>query len=53
MDGWMDGWMGTFLLTNLFHENKHKGWINLVEKSYPELIPHLSSCKSPQVRVLT
>lgn len=24
-------------------------WINLVEKSYPELIPHLSSCKSPQM----
>lgn len=24
------------------------GWINLVEKLYPELIPHLSSCKSPQ-----
>lgn len=23
--------------------------MNLVEKSYPELIPHLSSCKSPQV----
>ena len=24
------------------------GWVNLVEKRYPELIPHLSSCKSPQ-----
>ncbi len=24
------------------------GWINFVEKSYPEVIPHLSSCKSPQ-----
>ncbi len=24
------------------------GWITLVEKSYPELIPNLSSCKSPQ-----
>ncbi len=24
------------------------GWINLVEKRFPELIPHLSSCKSPQ-----
>ena len=24
------------------------GWINLVEQSYPELIPHLSSCRSPQ-----
>lgn len=23
-------------------------WINLVEKVYPELIPNLSSCKSPQ-----
>jgi len=22
-------------------------WINLVEQSYPELIPHLSSCRSP------
>ena len=24
------------------------GWVNLVEKSYPELIPNLSTCKSPQ-----
>lgn len=24
------------------------GWINLVEKSYPRLLPHLSTCKSPQ-----
>ncbi|GBG78309.1 hypothetical protein CBR_g26339 [Chara braunii] len=24
------------------------GWINMVEKTYPELIPNLSSCKSPQ-----
>ena len=24
------------------------GWINMVEKVYPQLIPHLSSCKSPQ-----
>lgn len=24
------------------------GWINFVEKSYPKLIPYLSSCKSPQ-----
>ncbi len=24
------------------------GWINFVEKSYPEVISHLSSCKSPQ-----
>lgn len=24
------------------------GWVNLVEKRYPELIPHLSSCRSPQ-----
>jgi formate dehydrogenase major subunit len=24
------------------------GWVNLVEKRYPELIPYLSSCKSPQ-----
>ena len=23
-------------------------WVNLVEKSYPSLIPHLSSAKSPQ-----
>lgn len=23
-------------------------WITMVEKSYPELIPHLSTCKSPQ-----
>ncbi|KAL0236837.1 hypothetical protein PCE1_000234 [Barthelona sp. PCE] len=23
-------------------------WINLVEKHYPHLIPHLSSCRSPQ-----
>lgn len=24
------------------------GWVNLVERRFPELIPHLSSCKSPQ-----
>lgn len=24
------------------------GWVNLVEKSYPHLIPHLSTAKSPQ-----
>ncbi|MCC6497778.1 MAG: FAD-dependent oxidoreductase [Propionibacteriaceae bacterium] len=24
------------------------GWVNLVEKRYPDLIPHLSSCRSPQ-----
>jgi len=24
------------------------GWVNLVERRYPELIPHLSSCRSPQ-----
>ena len=24
------------------------GWVNFVEKSYPELIPHLSTTKSPQ-----
>eukprot|EP00475_Leptophrys_vorax_P040869 TRINITY_DN7658_c1_g2_i1.p1 TRINITY_DN7658_c1_g2~~TRINITY_DN7658_c1_g2_i1.p1 ORF type:complete len:1234 (+),score=290.06 TRINITY_DN7658_c1_g2_i1:1014-4715(+) len=24
------------------------GWVNVVEKLYPELIPHLSTCKSPQ-----
>ncbi|MBL8028137.1 MAG: FAD-dependent oxidoreductase [Fibrobacteres bacterium] len=24
------------------------GWVNFVEKRYPEIIPHLSSCKSPQ-----
>ncbi|MCL1898473.1 MAG: [FeFe] hydrogenase, group A, partial [Micrococcales bacterium] len=24
------------------------GWINLVERRYPGLIPHLSTCKSPQ-----
>jgi formate dehydrogenase major subunit len=24
------------------------GWVNLVEKRYPALIPHLSSCRSPQ-----
>lgn len=24
------------------------GWINLVEKLYPQLLPHLSTCKSPQ-----
>lgn len=24
------------------------GWVTYVEKRYPELIPHLSSCKSPQ-----
>ncbi|KXZ55261.1 hypothetical protein GPECTOR_3g4 [Gonium pectorale] len=25
------------------------GWIAMTEKSYPELIPYLSSCKSPQM----
>lgn len=25
------------------------GWVNFVEKRYPEIIPHLSSCKSPQM----
>jgi len=24
------------------------GWVNLVERRYPELIPHLSTCRSPQ-----
>jgi formate dehydrogenase major subunit len=24
------------------------GWVNFVEKRYPEIIPHLSTCKSPQ-----
>ncbi len=24
------------------------GWVNYVERRHPELIPHLSSCKSPQ-----
>ncbi|MCP4050346.1 MAG: FAD-dependent oxidoreductase [bacterium] len=24
------------------------GWVNFVEKKYPELIPYLSTCKSPQ-----
>jgi formate dehydrogenase major subunit len=24
------------------------GWVNFAERRYPELIPHLSSCKSPQ-----
>ncbi|MDR3068291.1 MAG: [FeFe] hydrogenase, group A [Cellulomonas sp.] len=24
------------------------GWVNLVERRYPALIPHLSSCRSPQ-----
>ncbi len=24
------------------------GWINFIEQYYPELLPHLSSCKSPQ-----
>lgn len=24
------------------------GWVNLMERRYPEMIPHLSSCKSPQ-----
>lgn len=24
------------------------GWINYVEHNYPELLPHVSSCKSPQ-----
>jgi iron only hydrogenase large subunit-like protein len=25
------------------------GWVAMVEKSNPELIPYLSSCKSPQM----
>lgn len=25
------------------------GWVNFVEKRYPQIIPHLSSCKSPQM----
>lgn len=25
------------------------GWVNFVERRYPEIIPHLSSCKSPQM----
>lgn len=25
------------------------GWINYAEKEYPEIIPHLSSCKSPHM----
>ncbi|WP_315092862.1 NAD(P)-binding protein [uncultured Cellulomonas sp.] len=24
------------------------GWVNLVERRFPDLIPHLSSCRSPQ-----
>jgi formate dehydrogenase major subunit len=24
------------------------GWVNLLEKRYPDMIPHISSCKSPQ-----
>ena len=24
------------------------GWVNFVERRYPEMIPHLSTCKSPQ-----
>jgi NADH-quinone oxidoreductase subunit G/NADP-reducing hydrogenase subunit HndD len=24
------------------------GWVNFAEKMYPELLPHVSSCKSPQ-----
>jgi NADH-quinone oxidoreductase subunit G len=29
------------------------GWINLVEKTYPTLTPHLSTCKSPQAMMST
>jgi len=25
------------------------GWVNFVERRYPQLIPHLSTCKSPQM----
>ncbi len=25
------------------------GWVGLVEKSYPELVPHLSTCRSPHM----
>jgi iron only hydrogenase large subunit-like protein len=24
------------------------GWVNLLKRRYPEIIPHLSTCKSPQ-----
>ena len=24
------------------------GWVNLAEQEYPEILPHISSCKSPQ-----
>lgn len=45
--------------TELLHRLKHHeplplmtscspGWVNFVEKYYPEMIPHLSSVKSPQ-----
>ena len=27
----------------------YAGWVSMVEKSYPELIPHLSTAKSPQM----
>ena len=27
------------------------GWVNYVEHEYPELLPHLSSCKSPHMMV--
>jgi len=29
------------------------GWINFLEKFYPELIPHASSCKSPMSMIAT
>ena len=45
--------------TELIHRIKNKGklpmitscspgWINFIEHFYPELLPHVSSCKSPQ-----
>ena len=29
------------------------GWINFLEKFYPELIPHASTCKSPMSMLST
>lgn len=38
---------------NAFHPWQHleacrAGWIQLAEKSFPEILPHVSTCKSPQ-----
>ena len=46
---------GTELIDRVTHQGKlpmitscSPGWVKLIETYYPDLLPHLSSCKSPQ-----